>query len=93
MCRVLTTSGFLSSLKEESGEGFLIRHRQRPIKMAEVHVFCYPASSAPAADDCKWESGQSGEVTELSAAKSLFIDFSEFELGWARGSRWWPCAV
>lgn len=33
-----------------------------------------------------------GEVTELSAANSLFIDFSKLRLGRARGSRW-PCAV
>lgn len=45
--------------------------------MAEMYVFCYPASSAPAAADCKWESGESGEVTELSATNSLFIDFSK----------------
>lgn len=51
--------------------------------MAEMHGFCYPASSAPAAADCKWESGQSGEVTELSATNSLFIDFSKLGLGWA----------
>lgn len=61
--------------------------------MAEMYVFCYPASSAPAAADCKWESGESGEVTELSATNSLFIDFSKLGLGWARGSRQWPCAV
>lgn len=61
--------------------------------MAEMYVFCYPASSAPAADDCKWESGQSEEVTELSAANTLFIDFSKLGLGWARVSRWCPCAV
>lgn len=61
--------------------------------MTEIYVFCCPASSAPGADECKWESGQSGEVTELSTANSLFIDFSKLGLGWARGSRWWPCAV
>ena len=60
--------------------------------MTEIFVSCDPASSAPAADSCKRESGTSGEVTELSAANSLFIDFSKLGLGQAGGARW-PCAV
>lgn len=60
--------------------------------MTERFVSCDPASSAPGADGCEQESGASGEVTELSAANSLFIDFSKLGLGQARGAKS-PCAV
>lgn len=66
-------------LKRREWSGF--SQTERPIKMAEMYVFCYPASSAPAAADSKRERGQSREVTELSATNSLFIDFSKFGLG------------
>ena len=70
----------------------MVRHRQTPTKMTEIFVSCDPASLAPGADSCEGKSGASGEVTELSAANSPFIDFSKLGLGRAGGARW-PCAV